>query len=202
MCMRRQECVLVIGPEDGLSVRLEDESKGLQSSVFMRPDVRDRSNAPFKLAVECTNAHLACKAQQPLSRKGTAVVVDFNPLCFCSQLFSSVDCPDGQQIFGVQFSLLLDTLQVCPTAAVLRNHEHHQTMMSSVPIVSSCFCLLLPLNIPLPRARPRRRHVWAGVCLGARAGAGDAVPGPQSGVGARVSLLTVKGSTSSINNSV
>lgn len=35
-----QECVLVIGPEDGLSVRLEDESKGLQSSVFMRPDVR------------------------------------------------------------------------------------------------------------------------------------------------------------------
>lgn len=35
-----QECVLLIGPEDGLSVRLEDESKTLQSSIFMRPDVR------------------------------------------------------------------------------------------------------------------------------------------------------------------
>jgi hypothetical protein len=34
-----QECVLLIGPEDGLSVRLEDESKTLQSSIFMRPDV-------------------------------------------------------------------------------------------------------------------------------------------------------------------
>jgi hypothetical protein len=32
--------VLLIGPEDGLSVRLEDESKTLQSSIFMRPDVR------------------------------------------------------------------------------------------------------------------------------------------------------------------
>ena len=31
--------MLLIGPEDGLSVRLEDESKTLQSSIFMRPDV-------------------------------------------------------------------------------------------------------------------------------------------------------------------
>jgi cell cycle checkpoint protein len=65
----KQECVLLIGPEDGLSVRLEDESKTLQSSIFMRPD-----------------------------------------------LFSAVHCPAGRQIFGVQFGLLLDTLQVFASA--------------------------------------------------------------------------------------
>ena len=35
-----QECVVLIGKEEGLTVRLEDESKGLQSNVFLRPDVR------------------------------------------------------------------------------------------------------------------------------------------------------------------
>lgn len=65
---KTQECVVLIGPDDGLTVRLEDDSKGLQSSVFMRPD-----------------------------------------------LFDEVDCPGGRQLFGLQFSLLLDTLQLFAT---------------------------------------------------------------------------------------
>ena len=110
LLLQPQECVLLIGPEDGLSVRLEDESKTLQSSIFMRPDVRRLLPIP-----RCRRALYALHMDywsQLLIAAGLSIS---NAECVDScalQLFSAVHCPGGRKIFGVQFGLLLDTLQV------------------------------------------------------------------------------------------
>ena len=44
-------------------------------------------------------------------------------MLYAAQLFTAVHCPGGRQIFGVQFSLLLDTLQVTLVPFdILSNH--------------------------------------------------------------------------------
>ena len=107
--VQAQECVLLIGPEDGLSVRLEDESKTLQSSIFMRPDVR-RLLLLLALDVACKPCQLDDWSEL-VSIAGLSVC-NADSVVSCSlQLFSAVHCPGGRQIFGVQFGLLLDTLQ-------------------------------------------------------------------------------------------
>lgn len=35
----KQECIVLIGESDGMQLQLEDDSKGLQSQIFLRPDL-------------------------------------------------------------------------------------------------------------------------------------------------------------------
>lgn len=125
-----QVCNVVVAPE-GLTVRWEDDSKTLQSSVHLRSEVRiiDIKAAQQPCLLRCISLQAcgsmrhaaasmflafacACSTFKCHQLKGTSS-------CFISipQLFNHYQSPGIKQVFGVHFSQLVDTLSVFATSS-------------------------------------------------------------------------------------
>lgn len=121
LCNPALQPVSVAVAQEGLNFRWEDEAKTLQSSVFLRAQVRGwppvgcgpLGGRRTELVARRPPSAQACQSPLfPPTRACPNAALFHPPVRAQMQLFSTYECPSASETFGVNFSQLVDTLNV------------------------------------------------------------------------------------------